>query len=94
MDDYSRFILAWKLQRNMAADPLIDVVQEAVDAAGITEVPAQDRTKPLSDNRSGQVSRAFWGSGMCETPFGRGIACPRRTFKVTSPQPPDLRDNQ
>lgn len=53
MDDYSRFILAWKLQRNMAADPLIDVVQEAVDATGMTEVPAQDRTKLLSDNRSG-----------------------------------------
>jgi putative transposase len=28
MDDYSRFILAWKLQRDMAADSLIEVVQE------------------------------------------------------------------
>jgi len=43
MDDYSRFILAWKLQRDMAADSLIDVVQEAVDATGMTEVPVEDR---------------------------------------------------
>ena len=59
MDDYSRFILAWKLQRDMAADSLIDVVQEAVDATGMTEVPVEDRTKLLSDNGPGYVSRAF-----------------------------------
>jgi putative transposase len=59
MDDYSRFILAWKLQRDMAAGSLIEVVQEAVDATGMTEVPVEDRTKLLSDNGSGYVSRAF-----------------------------------
>ena len=59
MDDYSRFILAWKLQRDMAADSLIEVVQEAVDATGMTEVPVEDRTRLLSDNGSGYVSRAF-----------------------------------
>jgi putative transposase len=59
MDDYSRFILAWKLQRDMSADSLIEVVQEAVDATGMTEVPIKDRTKLLSDNGAGYVSRAF-----------------------------------
>jgi len=59
MDDYSRFILAWKLQRDMAADSLIDVVQEAVDVTGMTEVPVEDHTKLLSDNGPGYVSRAF-----------------------------------
>jgi transposase InsO family protein len=34
MDDYSRFILAWKLQKDMSADSLIEVVQEAVDTTG------------------------------------------------------------
>ena len=35
MDDYSRFILAWKLQKDMLANSLIEVIQEAVgcDAA-------------------------------------------------------------
>jgi len=59
MDDYSRFILAWKLQRDMAADSLIEVLQEAVDATGMDEVPVEDRTKLLSDNGPGYVSRAF-----------------------------------
>jgi len=59
MDDYSRFILAWKLQKDMSANSLIDVIQEAVDATGMTEVPVEDRTKLLSDNGAGYVSRAF-----------------------------------
>ena len=59
MDDYSRFILAWKLQKDMSANSLIEVVQEAVDTTGMTGVPVEDRTKLLSDNGSGYVSRAF-----------------------------------
>ena len=59
MDDYSRSILAWKLQRDMTADSLIQVVQLAVDVTGMTDVPLEDRTRLLSDNGSGYVSRAF-----------------------------------
>ena len=59
MDDYSRFILAWKLQKDMSADSLIEVIQEAVDATGMTDVPVKDRTRLLSDNGAGYVSRTF-----------------------------------
>jgi len=59
MDDYSRFILGWKLQKDMSADSLIEVVQEAVDVTGMTDVPVEDRTKLLSDNGAGYISRAF-----------------------------------
>jgi len=59
MDDYSRFILAWKLQKDMTSGSLMEVVQEAIDATGMTEVPLEDRTKLLTDNGSGYVSRAF-----------------------------------
>ena len=59
MDDYSRFILAHKLQRDMTSDSFIEVVQEAVDHTGMTEIPVADRTRLLSDNGSGYVSRAF-----------------------------------
>jgi len=61
MDDYSRFILAWKLQKDMSANSLIEVIQEAVDATGMTEVPVENRTRLLSDNGAGYVSRAFRG---------------------------------
>jgi putative transposase len=59
MDDYSRFILAWKLQRDMSANSFIEVIQEAIDATGMTEVPVEDRTRLLSDNGAGYISRAF-----------------------------------
>ena len=59
MDDYSRSILAWKLQLDMTSDSLIQVVQLAIDATGMTEVPLADRTRLLSDNGPGYVSRAF-----------------------------------
>jgi transposase InsO family protein len=59
MDDYSRFILAWKLQKDMSANSLIEVIQEAVDATGMTEVPVEDRTRLLSDNGAGYVCKAF-----------------------------------
>jgi transposase InsO family protein len=59
MDDYSRFILGWKLQKDMSANSLIEVVQESVDATGMTDVPVENRTRLLSDNGAGYVSRAF-----------------------------------
>ena len=59
MDDYSRFILAHMLQRDMTADSFIEVVQETVDRTGMDQVPVTDRTRLLSDNGPGYVSRAF-----------------------------------
>jgi len=59
MDDYSRFILAWELKSDMAAGSLIDVVQKALDATGMTDIPVENRTVLLSDNGAGYVSRQF-----------------------------------
>ncbi len=56
MDDFSRFILAHKLQRGMTSDSFIEVVQDAVDKTGMTEIPVQDRTRLLSDNGSSYVT--------------------------------------
>jgi len=59
MDDYSRFILAWELKSDMTSNSIIDVVQKAVDATGMTDVPVEDRTRLLSDNGPGYISRQF-----------------------------------
>jgi len=59
MDDYSRFILAWELKSDMASNSLIDVVQKAVDATCMSDVPVEDRTMLLSDNGPGYISRQF-----------------------------------
>ena len=59
LDDFSRFILGWRLQVDMTTPSLIEVVQDAIDVTGMTDVPVEDRTKLLSDNGSGYVSRLF-----------------------------------
>ena len=59
MDDYSRFIIAHRLKRDMTSYSFIEVVQEAVDRTGMDQVPVTDRTRLLSDNGPGCVSRAF-----------------------------------
>jgi transposase InsO family protein len=59
MDDYSRFILGWDLKSDMAGGSLEDVVQLAVDATGMSNVPVEDRTVLLSDNGAGYISSQF-----------------------------------
>lgn len=59
MDDYSRFILGWDLKADMAGGSLSDVVQQAVDFTGMTDVPLEDRTVLLSDNGAGYISQQF-----------------------------------
>ena len=59
MDDFSRFILAWDLKVDMAGGSLEDVMQQAVDLTGMTDVPLEDRTVLLSDNGAGYISQEF-----------------------------------
>ena len=59
MDDFSRFIIAWRLQTDMASDSFIEVVQDAVDLTGMTTVPWEHRTRLLSDNGPGYIFRSF-----------------------------------
>ena len=57
MDDFSRFILGWDLKTDMTGGSLEDVVQQAVDFTGMTDVPVEDRTVLLSDNGAGYISQ-------------------------------------
>jgi len=59
MDDFSRFILSWDLKTDMTGGSLEDVVQQAVDFTGMTDVPVEDRTVLLSDNGAGYLSQQF-----------------------------------
>jgi putative transposase len=59
MDDFSRFILGWDLKTDMTGGSLQDVVQQAVDFTGMTDVPIEDRTVLLSDNGAGYISHQF-----------------------------------
>ena len=59
MDDFSRFILSWGLKIDMTGGSLEDVVQQAVDFTGMTDVPVEDRSVLLSDNGAGYISQQF-----------------------------------
>lgn len=53
LDDYSRFIVTWKLCSNMKAEDVTDTLDEALIAANI---PKQSGPKLLSDNGSCYIS--------------------------------------
>jgi transposase InsO family protein len=59
LDDYSRFILAWDLKRDMTAESIGEVVQQAVEWTGMEQVPVEDRTRLLSDRGPGYLARAL-----------------------------------
>jgi len=59
MDDFSRFILSWDLKIDMTGGSLEDVMQQAVDLTGMTDVPLEDPTALLSDNGVGYISQQF-----------------------------------
>jgi transposase InsO family protein len=53
LDDYSRYIIAWELCKNMRSDDVERIVLKALDITGLT---VDERPKLLSDNGSCYVS--------------------------------------
>ncbi len=56
MDDYSRYIIAWKLYSSMTATDVTDLLDMAVAKTGIETVKVRHRPRLLSDNGSAYVS--------------------------------------
>lgn len=59
LDDYSRRILAWKLQTRMDAAAFSEVVELAWEETGLDAVPPGKRPRLLSDRGSALLSRDF-----------------------------------
>ena len=59
LDDYSRYILAWRLSTNMAANDVEETLQMALDKVGVTAVKVKHRPRLLSDNGPAFVSKAL-----------------------------------
>ena len=59
LDDYSRKILAWRLQGAMDAEAFSEVVELACEATGMDEVLVGSRAKLLSDNGAALISKPF-----------------------------------
>ena len=56
LDDFSRYILAWKLCTTMAATDVSDTLQAALEASGLDQVKVLHRPRLLSDNGPSYVS--------------------------------------
>ncbi len=50
LDDYSRYIIAWKLFMTMAASDVKEVLDLAIEKTGVTGVAVKHRPRLLSDN--------------------------------------------
>jgi transposase InsO family protein len=68
LDDFSRFIVAWKLCATMRADDVTATLDLALAAAGLDQITVAHRPRLLSDNGSSYISAdlATWldGKGM------------------------------
>jgi transposase InsO family protein len=56
LDDYSRYILAWKLCTTMKAQDVTDTLALALEASGLDEATVAHRPRLLSDNGSSYIS--------------------------------------
>jgi transposase InsO family protein len=59
MDDYSRYILAWKLCTTMKSEDVMATVELAIRKSGIRNVPVQLKPGLLSDNGSCYISKSL-----------------------------------
>jgi transposase-like protein len=50
LDDFSRYIIAWKLAKSMSAEDVKDTLDLAVEKSGIEKVKVRHRPRLLSDN--------------------------------------------
>jgi transposase InsO family protein len=57
LDDYSRYIIAWRLSSTMAAEDVTRTLDQAVEKTGVTDVRLRHRPRLLSDNGPAYVSK-------------------------------------
>ena len=57
MDDFSRYIIAWRLRATMAAPDVMETLDEALSRTGVDGVKVRHRPRLLSDNGPAYVSK-------------------------------------
>jgi transposase InsO family protein/transposase-like protein len=75
LDDYSRKILAWKLQTDMTTESFSEVIELACEATGVDQRPKAERPRLLSDHGPALISTAF-GEYMEARGIGHILAAP------------------
>lgn len=61
LDDYSRYIIAWKLCATMRADDVTATLELALEASGCDQAKVIHKPRLLSDNGSSYISGVHGG---------------------------------
>ncbi len=56
LDDFSRYVIAWKLCTTMAASDVTDTLELALEASGCSDARVHHRPRLLSDNGPGYIA--------------------------------------
>ena len=56
LDDFSRYIIAWKLSSTMAATDVKDTLDQAIAMTGVDQIRVKHRPRLLSDNGPAYLS--------------------------------------
>lgn len=71
LDDYSRYIISWKLFTTMTSDDVKEVLEMAIEATGVNKVRVDIRPRLLTDNGPCYISKDLnnylTGIGMAHT---------------------------
>ncbi len=75
LDDYSRKILAWRLQRNMDAGAFSEVVEQAMEFTGLSRMEGERRPRLVTDRGPALISADF-GDYLEQRGIGHILASP------------------
>jgi len=80
LDDFSRYVIAWKLCTTMAASDVTDTLELALEASSCSEARVRHRPRLLSDNGPGYIAGdlADWLAGQ-QMGHIRGAPCHPQT---------------
>ena len=56
LDDYSRYVIAWRLCTTMKAEDVTETLEQALNASGLDRATARHRPRLLSDNGSSYIA--------------------------------------
>ena len=57
LDDYSRYIISWRLTTTMAASDVTATLEDALNTTGLTEARVHHKSRLLSDNGPCYISK-------------------------------------
>ncbi len=90
LDDYRRYIIAWKLCTTMRAGDVADALEMALEASGCDQATVHHKPRLLSDNGASYVSGDLAAS-LPSMSFTAGLKPPSEKGKnqeTDNPKPP------